>query len=210
MLDRLLRPVIDPPLNAIGHFLARRGISANQITLAGALVAIAAGGAAASGYFHVCLVLIALNRLLDGLDGAVARATHRSDLGGYLDIVCDYIFYLAIPVGFGLHDPANLPAALVLTASFTLTAVTFLAFAAIAARRKEPSLAPGTKSFFYSVGLAEGTETILAFITMCIAPALFPVTAFVFAGLCALTILQRSFSAYLTFAGRTEQPASSE
>lgn len=199
MLDRLLRPLIDPPLNASGRFLARLGVSADQITLVGALIGAAAGAAAATGAFLLCLGLVVLNRLFDGLDGAVARATRRSDLGGYLDIVGDYVFYVAVPLGFGLHDPSNLTAALVLTASFTLTAATFLAFAAIAAKRGERSSAYGPKSFFYSVGFAEGAETIAAFVAMCLFPAAFPIIAFAFAGLCALTVVQRSILARLTF-----------
>lgn len=199
MLDRLLRPIVDPPLNMLGAGLARAGLSANHVTIAGALTGLAAGAAAYAGVFLLCLGLVMLNRLLDGLDGAVARATRRSDLGGYLDIVGDYVFYIAVPVGFGFHDPSNLPAALTLTASFTLTAVTFLAFAAIAAERGEQTQTYGPKSFFYSVGLAEGSETILAFTAMCLLPAQFPLIAFVFAALCGLTVVQRSLLAYRMF-----------
>lgn len=199
MFDRYLRPLIDPPLGTLGRSVARIGVTADQITLAGAVVGVAAGVAVATGNFMLCLGLIALNRLFDGLDGAVARATRRSDLGGYLDIVCDYVFYIAVPVGFGLYAPQNLTAALVLVASFTLTAATFLAFAAISARRGEHSEAHGPKSFFYSTGLAEGAETIAAFVAMCFFPDAFGMIAYVFAGLCALTVIQRSLLARLTF-----------
>jgi len=199
MFDRLLRTLIEPPINALGRSLARRGVTADLVTLSGAAIGAAAGVAAAMGTFELCLILVALNRLFDGLDGAVARATRRSDLGGYLDIVADYIFYISVPLGFGLHTPDNLTAALVLTASFTLTAATFLAFAAIAAQRGDQTQGYGPKSFFYSVGLAEGSETIIAFVAMCLFPAAFPIIAFTFAGLCALTVIQRSILARLSF-----------
>ena len=64
------------------------------------------------------LGFILLNRLADGLDGAIARATSLSDRGGYLDIVLDFLFYGAIPLGFALASPSQnaLPAAVLLLA----------------------------------------------------------------------------------------------
>jgi hypothetical protein len=89
--------------------------------------------------------------------------------------------------------------ALVLVASFVLTGVSFLAFAVIAAKRGAETEAHGKKSFFYSTGLAEGAETIAVFIAMCLAPAWFPVLALGYAGLCALTVVQRSAMAVRAF-----------
>jgi hypothetical protein len=93
-----------------------------------------------------------------------------------------------------------LPYALILTASFTLTAVSFLAFAAIAGKRGLTTKAHGPKSFFYNTGLAEGFETILAFVLMCLLPDQFSNIALVFAGLCVATVLQRSVIAARLFA----------
>jgi phosphatidylglycerophosphate synthase len=200
MFDALLRPAIDPILNRIGKTIARAGITANHITLAGALAGLTAGVAIALGQYLPGLALILLSRLLDGLDGAVARATRPTDFGGYLDIVCDYVFYLAVPLGFAFANAPNLPYALILTASFTLTAVSFLAFAAIAGKRGLTTKAHGPKSFFYNTGLAEGFETILAFVLMCLLPDQFSNIALVFAGLCVATVLQRSVIAARLFA----------
>lgn len=199
MFDARLRPLIDPALNRMGEALARRGVSANQVTAAGAACGVLAGLAIGLGHPLVGLALILASRLLDGLDGAVARHRGATDLGGYLDIVCDYVFYLAIPLGFGFAAPANLPFALVLTASFTLTAVSFLAYATLAAKRGLETQAHGLKSFFYSTGLAEGGETLLAFVLMCLWPAGFPIIASVFAALCILTVIQRSLIASRVF-----------
>ena len=199
MFDSRLRPLIDPTLNRLGAALARRGVTANQLTLAGAVFGALAGVAIALGHPLAGLALILANRLLDGLDGAVARASRPTDFGGYLDIVCDYVFYLAVPLGFGFAAPQNLPYALVLVATFTLTAVSFLAYATLAAKRGVETTAHGAKSFFYSTGLAEGAETILAFVLMCLAPSWFPLIATVFSGLCALTVIQRSLIARRTF-----------
>jgi phosphatidylglycerophosphate synthase len=141
------------------------------------------------------LALILLNRLLDGLDGAVARATRLSDFGGYLDIVSDFVFYVSIPLGFALAVPANQIPALLLLASFTLTGISFLAFATLAAKRGVETDAHGRKSFFYDTGLAEGAETIAAFVLMALFPASFPAIALVYASLCLVTVAQRSVAA---------------
>ena len=65
---------------------------------------------------------ILLNRLIDGLDGAIARQGGPTPFGGYLDIVCDIAFYAAVPLGFALAAPANALWAAVLLASFVCTA----------------------------------------------------------------------------------------
>ena len=134
MFDAKLRPLIDPTLNRMGTALARAGITANQVTVAGALCGALAGVTIGLGHPLIGLGFILASRLLDGLDGAIARAGQPTDFGGYLDIVCDYVFYLAVPLGFGLAAPQNLPYALALVAAFTLTAVSFLAYATLAAR----------------------------------------------------------------------------
>jgi phosphatidylglycerophosphate synthase len=199
LLDARLRPLIDPPLNRAGRALARVGVTANALTFIG--LALGLAGAAAIGLGHIGwgLALIIANRLADGLDGAVARARGPSDLGGYFDIVADFAFYVAVPLGFAILAPANALPAAVLIASFVLTGVSFLAFAVIAGKRGATTEAHGKKSFFYSTGLAEGTETIAVFIAMCLWPAAFPVIAWGYAGLCALTVVQRSAMAAALF-----------
>lgn len=199
MFDARLRQLIDPPLNAMGRALARRGISANAVTLAGLVPALATAFAIAHHHYLPGLALILLNRLIDGLDGAVARASGLTDFGGYLDTLADYVFYVAVPLGFGLAATENTVAAMLLIASFTLTCASFLVFAAIAVKRGEESTKHGAKSFFYSTGLAEGAETIAAFIAMCLWPAQFPAIAIGFAALCLLTVVQRSLLARRTF-----------
>lgn len=199
MFDARLRPIIDPPLNAIGGALARAGIGANAVTAFGALLGIMAGAAIAGEYYAIGLALIIANRLADGLDGAVARAGGISDFGGYLDSLADFLFYVAVPVGFGLANAANTAPAMLLVAAFTLTAVSFLAYAAIAAKRGEETRAHGTKSFFYSTGLMEGAETIGFFIAFCLLPQYFALLAYIFAGLCAATVMQRTVMAWRQF-----------
>lgn len=199
MLDAKLRPLIDPPLNALGRRLASLGIGANSITMTGMIVGLGAGVMIAYSHFAIALALILASRLLDGLDGAVARATRISDFGGYLDIVADFSFYVAVPVGFAFAAPDNMPFALLLVASFTLTGISFLSYAVLAAKRGLETSEHGRKSFFYNTGLAEGTETIAAFLLMCLFPGHFPLIASIYTVMCLLTVFQRSLAAFMTF-----------
>jgi phosphatidylglycerophosphate synthase len=148
----------------------------------------------------LAFALIVVNRIIDGLDGAVARASTPTDRGGYLDIVVDYVFYGSIPFAFAVIDPAHnaIPAAALL-AGFCLTCSSFLTFATIAAKRGLETETHGKKTFFYSTGLVEGTETIAFFLAMTAMPHWFPVLAWVFAALCVLTAIQRSALAMKVF-----------
>lgn len=192
MFDARLRPLIDPPLNRIGALLAAAGVSANIMTLSGAVIGIASGVAIGFGWIALGLALIVVNRLFDGIDGAIARVRGPSALGGYLDIVADFAFYVSVPLGFAFFARDNMPFALILVASFTLTGISFLAFAVIAAERGLETDAHGTKSFFYSTGIAEGTETIVVFVLMTVLPGWFPQIASIYATLCVVTVIQRT------------------
>ncbi len=199
MFDAKLRPLIDPPLDAVGRVLAGVGVTANGLTFIGLALGLGGAAAIALGQLGLGLALIIANRLLDGLDGAVARVRGPSDLGGYFDIVADFAFYVSVPLGFGILGAANTLPALVLVASFVLTGVSFLAFAVFAGQRGATTEAHGKKSFFYSTGLAEGTETIVVFIAMCLFPAWFGPLAYGYAALCVLTVFQRSAMAVSVF-----------
>jgi phosphatidylglycerophosphate synthase len=188
MLDAPVRRLIDPPLNRMGRYLARRGAHADAVTLVGLGLGLFAAVLVASGQTGLALIPLLASRLADGLDGAVARATGGTDFGGYLDITADFLFYAAIPLAFVLSDPAsNGAAGAFLLASFYFNGTSFLGFAILAAKRGLETRARGRKSFFHSGGLLEGTETILLFVAFCIFPATFVPLAWGFGALCVLT-----------------------
>jgi len=201
MLDRHLRPLIDPPLNALGRAIAARGIGANEVTLAGLGMGLVAAALLAFGLpGGMALLPLLLGRLLDGLDGAVARLTQPTDRGAFLDITLDFLFYAAIPLGFAFADPtANALPAAVLLASFIGTGSSFLAFAIVAEKRQLQSLAFPDKSFYFLGGLTEATETIAAFVAMCLWPQWFAPIAYGFAALCAVTTALRIGWGYAAF-----------
>ncbi|HEX2018303.1 MAG TPA: CDP-alcohol phosphatidyltransferase family protein [Aurantimonas sp.] len=192
MLDGVLKKRIDPPIARLAAISCRLGIGADAVTVAGLVLGLAAAGAIAAGRLWLGLALILASRLADGLDGAVARLTRRTDRGGYLDIVFDYIFYGAIPLAFAVLDPAAnaLPTA-VLLASFYANGASFLAFAVMAEKRGLSTEQRGAKSLYFSTGLAEASETIATFVLFCLLPDHFAVIAYVFAAMTAWTCVSR-------------------
>ena len=195
MLDATMRRIIDPPLDRIGRRLAAAGVSANAVTLAGFAVGLLAIPLLAAEWYGLALAAVLVNRLADGLDGAVARHTTLTDFGGYLDIVCDFIVYAGVAFGFALARPENAVPAAFLILSFVGTGTTFLAFAIMAAKRGLSSEARGRKSLFYLGGLTEGTETIVVFAAFCLFPSAFVPLAYVFGALCWLTTAARVVTA---------------
>lgn len=192
MFDARLRPLIDPPLARMGAVLASRGVSADQVTVAGFLIGLAGGAAIAIGWPGIGLVLLLLNRIADGLDGAVARIAGKTDRGGYLDITLDFAIYGIIPLAFAAADPsANALPAAALIASFYMNGAAFLAFAVMAEKRGLKTSAQGTKSLYYVAGIAEGAETIAVFAAMCLFPNRFPEIAAIFAAITAFSAVAR-------------------
>jgi phosphatidylglycerophosphate synthase len=200
MLDGWAKSRIDPLMEIAAARVASAGVTANQVTVAGWGIGLAAAAAIALQWYLVGLALFLLNRLGDGLDGAIARLKGSTELGGYLDIVLDFAVYGAIPLGFILADPsANAMAGAVLVVSFYVNGASFLAFSAIAARLGMETRVRGPKSIYFTTGLAEGTETILFFVLFCLFPQWFAPLALVFAAMCFWTAFWRVMEARRLF-----------
>jgi phosphatidylglycerophosphate synthase len=197
MFDVPLRRLLDPLLNRVAATLAGKGVGADQISVAAAFLGLSSAIVIASfGSFIVALVLFLGGRVLDGLDGAVARQRQPTDFGGFLDIVLDFAVYAAMPLAFAFQNPdKNALAAAVLLGGFLVNGATFFAFAVMAERRKLETrfqAGPGSqKSIYYLVGLAEGSETIAVFAAMCIWPDWFASLALMFAVLCFASAVAR-------------------
>ena len=195
MLDPLMRRLIDPPLKGLAAIWPRR-VRADQITISGFVLGIGCFLAIATNSLTAALILLGLNRLADGLDGAVARAQSPSELGAYLDIVADFALWGLLPIGFIILDSDNSVAAAVLLSSFSMSMTVFLAFSIMAEKRGLETDAQGRKSFFYVAGLAEGTETITFFAIVIIWPGAFIPAAFLYAGIVYMSVIGRVASSY--------------
>lgn len=196
-----MRGLIDPALDRAGKMLAKKGIGADAVTLLGLAFGLAAAGIIASGGAGwVAAVPLLASRVADGLDGAVARARGKTDFGGYLDIVCDFVFYAAIPMAFVMRDPAvNGVAGAFLLASFYVNGSTFLGYAVLAEKRGMETRSRGEKSLYFTAGLLEGTETIVFFLLLCLLPWAFAPLAWGFGALCFVTAAARVWLAWRTF-----------
>ncbi|MCO4786132.1 MAG: CDP-alcohol phosphatidyltransferase family protein [Marinomonas atlantica] len=198
MFDKYFIPVIKWPLNAAAKPLLAKGVTANQITVIGFVVSMLGVVALTQALYGVALIAILINRIFDGLDGAVARLNgSASDAGGYLDIVLDFIFYSAIVFGFAVANPEHHAlAAAFLIFSFMGTGSSFLAFSVMAAKRGIEQLDYGKKSLYFLGGITEGAETIGCFVLMCLWPDEFAIIAVVFGLLCWVTTGTRIWAAY--------------
>jgi phosphatidylglycerophosphate synthase len=200
MLDRFATALIRPPMTTLARGLVRARVGANSITVTGFIIGVVAAILIASHAYMAGAMAILASRLCDGLDGLVARQTHATDAGGFLDITLDFLFYASIPLAFAVANPAaNALAAAVLLAAFIGTSTSFLAFAVLAAKRKLTSTDFPDKSFYFLGGLTEATETLMFFTAMCIWPQHFAVLASTFAALCAITIATRIWWGWRAF-----------
>ena len=199
MLDRYSITLIRQPLAKLATLPEKYGISANQITLGGFILGLFSLPALAFEHYGLALFFIIVNRLFDGLDGAVARRQGITDCGGFLDITLDFLFYSLIPFGFVLADPQqNAIAGAFLIFSFIGTGSSFLAFAIMAGKRNIESPVYKHKSLYYIGGLTEGTETIACFVLFCLLPQYFDVIAWIFGSLCWITTATRIWAGYHT------------
>lgn len=200
MFDRQALALVRPMLDVMAAGLQRRGISANQVSFAGFGFGLVSAIMIAIGSLDWAVVPLLVNRLCDGLDGTLARLDGPTERGAFLDVTLDFIFYAGVPLAFAFCDPPrNALAAAVLLAAFIGTGVTFLAFAIMAEKRGEKSTAYPSKAFYYLGGLAEGTETIICFVLMCLWPAHFAIFAYIYAGMCGVTTLTRMIAGWRQF-----------
>ncbi len=199
MLDRYAVKVIRWPLKTLAALPDKLGITANQVTLTGFLIGLLALPSLMLQEYYWALTFIVINRIFDGLDGAIARRQGITDCGGFLDITLDFLFYSMVPFGFVLADPsANAVAGAFLIFSFIGTGSSFLSFAIMAGKRNIESPVYKQKSLYYIGGLTEGTETIACFVLFCLLPQYFAIIAWVYGTLCWITTATRIWAGYHT------------
>jgi phosphatidylglycerophosphate synthase len=194
MIDKVLRLPKDGLLTPVAARLLR-SIHPTAITVAACGVGLVAAVAVWNGAYGIGLALWVVNRVLDGLDGTVARIHQKqSDLGGYLDILLDTLIYIAIPLALALNvnTTEGYLALSLLMGSFYLNTASWMYLAALQEKhRYDPDRQRHLTSISMTGGLIEGAETIL-FVSLFL---LFPgamVPLFIgMAVLVAATVVQR-------------------
>jgi phosphatidylglycerophosphate synthase len=212
MLDRFITPLIKPLLTPVVVLLDKQKVHPDQLTLVGFGLGMLAIPLLALQQWYGALFFIVINRIIDGLDGALARhQKNTTAAGGFLDICVDFLFYAAIPLGFALANPnENALAAAVLLSVFIGTGSSFLAFAIPAELLNLPRPQFVHKSFYYLNGLTEGTETIAFFVAFCLWPSYFPELAYSFAFLGVITIFTRIHGGYHTLKNQAVKASSTK
>jgi len=194
VFDSKIRGVIGPPLESVGGKIAALGVSPTAITAVGWIVGVGACMAAVVRLWPLALVLWLGNRLLDGLDGPVARVRGATERGGYLDVVADFSVYGGFIVGVAIAIPDARLACAVLLLTYYVSGTALLALSSLLERRRYNAV--DERSLRLVGGLAEGFETVIAYVLFCLLPGSAAVIAWVFAALVGITAVQRIVSGF--------------
>lgn len=197
MLDYALRPLKDRVLIPVARPVGLR-ISPTTVTLLALATGLLAAGLLLTRQYGLALALWLTSRMLDGLDGTIARTHARqSDFGGYLDILCDFVVYAAIPAALVLGrplTPAPLIALALLLATFYVNAASWMYLAAILEKRSAGAGARGEQTTIsMPAGLVGGTETIAFYCAFILLPAHTVLLFGTLAALVGASVLQRLF-----------------
>lgn len=207
MLDRVVRSRLDGPLDRAAAQLERTRVSPDALSLAGLVVALGSAVLAALALWPVALAAWLVSRVLDGLDGPLARRRgggSGTEAGGFLDITADFAAYGAGVVGVALGATGALEggtpetwqwtAFLAVLLAYYLNGAAFLAFSSAAERverRGGRARLEDGRTFSFIGGLAEGTETIVVHSLWLLLPGVAPVIAWVWAVVVGVSAVQR-------------------
>jgi len=195
MLDEFLRPLKDRVLLPLAM---RLPFSPNTITLSAFFIGLCAVSASFLNFPYLAFVLWILNRIIDGLDGLVARHTHtQSDFGGFLDLICDFFVYATLPsatmVGV-IGTTEALYVAIAYLISFSLNSTCLFLVSATLLKKEMAQGSP--TSVPLPTGYMEGAETIFAFSLMLAVPTYAVYTLSFFTVCIYATIVQRCVWSY--------------
>ena len=193
MIDSRLRPAVDRLLTPVTRAAAH--VPPNVITVLAAAIGVAAAVLVAVGAHWAALACWLASRVLDGLDGAVARRSGTaSDFGGYLDMTLDTVVYAAIPLGLAWHldDLGTWALCAALIATFYVNVISWSYLAALLEKRGQGASTTGeSTSITMPTGLVEGAETVVAYAVMLAFPSIAPWGFAVMAIAVLGTIIQR-------------------
>lgn len=187
--DKLMMPMADQLMGSIHP---------NVVSVIALGVGLLSAAAIINQAYAAGLVLWLLNRVLDGLDGVVARAHDKqSDFGGYLDLLLDFIVYLAIPIALIVAQPTqiNLWAGITLLAIYVLNLLSWTTLSTLIEKRSLQSENRLT-SVEMPTGIIEGAETIFFYCLFILFPTYLPHLFVVMSLLVLVSAIQRVWWAY--------------
>jgi phosphatidylglycerophosphate synthase len=201
MFDESLRTLKEHVLLPAVKAVARTGVSPTQLTLLGFVAGLGCCVAAAVGWWWLASALWWVGRILDGLDGSLARLTgQQSDFGGYVDILCDFTVYSLVPLAVVWRASAEgvagqgawLLLALLLGAYFVNAAGLFMLSSLLEKRAVGKKLT----SVAMPRGLVEGAETMVVYQLFLLFPHSIALLMAAFCAAVVATILYRLHWAY--------------
>ena len=204
MVDKTLRQAKERILIPIAQRMG--GVDPSLITWLAFGVGVGAAVSLWQQNYGIGILLWGLNRILDGLDGTLARTNQRqSDFGGYLDMVLDVVIYTIIPLGLtaGTGTVTAYLALAVLLGSFYINAASWMYLAALLEKRQAGASSTGEQTTItMPTGLIEGTETIVLFSLFILLPHYLVPLFYLMAALVLITAIQRLIWAYRVLDGK--------
>jgi phosphatidylglycerophosphate synthase len=187
MLEEKIRPIIQPPLNAIARQLVRWHLSANSVSIIAICLGCIAGISILLGHNLIGALFIALSGISDILDGTIARLHNQSSLrGAYIDLVGDRFVEMCIIIAFSIVYPEHCVIYHLVIAAILLHFSTFVGASTIFENT-------GAKSIHYEGSLIERAEAFIVFIVMACFPGyIFPVLH-IFTAAVFITAMTRFF-----------------
>ena len=197
MKDAVLREQKDRVLEPVARSFFR-SVSPNLISFIALVPGLLSAAAIVQGELGWGIGFWLLNRLLDGLDGVVARIHGKqSDFGGYLDLLLDFVVYLAIPIAFVIASPtpAHIWSLVALLAVYQINSLSWTLLSSLLEKRQAAAEERLT-SIEMPAGLIEGAETVVFYTLFFLLPAYIPWLFGVMAGLVVVTACQRVWWAW--------------
>lgn len=220
MIDAPVRRALTRPLGGIARAIDVPWVTPDRLTVAGLALGLASAVLAALGLWPAALATWLVSRLLDGLDGTLARrrramasapgasaavagaaesgAASSSEAGGFLDIAADFIVYGASVAGVAVGSVTGFGAAwwpfMLVLLAYYVNGAAFLAFSSIAERTGR-TLDDG-RSLSFLGRIAEGTETIVVHSVWLLLPVAAWQVALGWAAFVAVSAVQRVVAGY--------------
>lgn len=199
MLNTKIRATWDRALRPVGAAVARGRISPNAVTLVGVAIHVGVAALIVTGHLLAAGLVAVVAALLDGLDGAVAKASGRvTKFGGFLDSttdrLSDALYFAPIAWLYGVDPdiPAHDEPWIAATALIALVASFLVSY--VKARAEGLGLE-------CNVGFAERAERLILVILALLIEPLLPVFMVVLAVLSVITVLQRILHVYKQASG---------
>jgi archaetidylinositol phosphate synthase len=186
MIEKYLRPVYESVfVKPVAPLFAKR-MTPNRVTYYSCLSGVIAGLFLMLGLPIFAIIALLISGYLDTLDGTLARMAGKvTSQGAVYDIMSDRIVEFAVILGLYAVDPLHRGSlTLIMMGSCFVCVTSFLIVGIFTPNDSQ-------KSFHYSSGLIERTETFLFFMAMIWFPKHFALLAVVFTSLVLFTSYRR-------------------